>query len=55
MDGEGLPTTWVSPTELAAVLPRTRSARVGTLLIQVETPLPGGGITEPIEFFVTYP
>ena len=55
MDGEGLPTTWVSPTELAAVLPRARSARVGTLLIQVETPLPGGGITEPIEFFITYP
>ena len=55
MDGEGLPTTWVSPTELAAVLPRERSARVGTLLIQVETPLPGGGITEPIEFFITYP
>jgi hypothetical protein len=55
MDGEGLPTAWVSPTELTAVLPSARSARVGTLLIQVETPLPGGGITEPIEFFITYP
>jgi hypothetical protein len=55
IDGFPAPTTWVSPTELSVQLTVAQSARVGTLLIQVETPLPGGGITEPIEFFVTYP
>ncbi len=55
IDGFAAPTTWVSPTELSVRLTRAQSARVGTLLIQVETPLPGGGITEPIEFFITYP
>jgi hypothetical protein len=55
VDGFAAPTTWVSPTELSVRFTPAQSARVGTLLIQVETPLPGGGISEPIEFFVTYP
>lgn len=55
MDGIAAPTTWVSPTELSVRLTPARSARVGTVLFQVETPLPGGGKTEPIEFYITYP
>ena len=55
IDGSAIQTTWVSPTELSAVLPRAHSSRVGTVLIQVESPLPGGGVTEPLEFYITYP
>ena len=55
IDGFAAPTAWVSPTELSVRLTPARSARVGTLLLQVETPLPGGGVTEPIEFFITFP
>jgi hypothetical protein len=55
IDGAAASTTWVSPTELSVRLTRAQSARVGTVLIHVETPLPGGGTTEPLEFYITYP
>ena len=55
IDGTAAPTNWVSPTELSVQLTRAQTARVGTVMIYVETPLPGGGATEPLEFYVTYP
>ena len=50
-----LPTRWISSTELAATLDSELTPTVGTFLISVETPLPGGGLTAPLEFYVTYP
>ena len=50
-----VPTRWVSATELEAVLAMSHTTRVGTFLITVESPLPGGGVTEPLEFYITYP
>ena len=50
-----VPTRWVSSTELSATLGTALTSAVGTFLITVETPLPGGGLTEPLEFYVTYP
>ncbi len=50
-----LPTRWISSTELSATLGTSLTSAVGTFLIAVETPLPGGGLTEPLEFYVTYP
>ena len=50
-----VPTQWINATELSATLPTSLTSAVGTFLIAVETPLPGGGVTEPLEFYVTYP
>ena len=50
-----VPTRWVSALELSATLTRTHTAAVGTVLITVESPLPGGGVTEPLEFYITFP
>ena len=50
-----IPTQWVSPAELSATLAEYDTAQVGTVLITVESPLPGGGVTEPLEFYITYP
>ncbi|MBI4483108.1 MAG: amidohydrolase family protein [Acidobacteria bacterium] len=48
-------TVWVSPTELSAVLTPSHTSRAGTFLMRVETPKPGGGVSAPIEFIVTFP
>ena len=50
-----VPTRWISSTELSATLGSALTSAVGTFLISVETPLPGGGLTESLEFYVTYP
>ncbi len=50
-----IPTRWVSATELEATLTKAHTMRVGTFLITVKTPLPGGGATDPLEFYITYP
>jgi hypothetical protein len=50
-----VPTQWVSATELSATLSQSHTSHVGTVLITVETPLPGGGLTDPLEFYITYP
>ncbi|MGH9255525.1 MAG: amidohydrolase family protein [Vicinamibacterales bacterium] len=54
VDGRASDTRWVSPTELAATLAPEQTARVGTFLITVETPKPGGGSSEPVEFIVGF-
>lgn len=53
-DGRASETRWISATELAARLTPPQTTRVGTFLIQVETPKPGGGSSEPVEFIITF-
>jgi hypothetical protein len=53
-DGRASDTRWISPTELAATLSPQHTARVGTFLVTVETPKPGGGSSEPVEFIITF-
>ena len=53
-DGRAVDTRWVGPTELAATLDSRQTTRVGTFLVTVETPKPGGGTSEPVEFIVTF-
>jgi len=54
VDGRASETRWVTSTELAATLTPQQTAKVGTFLITVETPVPGGGSSEPVEFIVTF-
>jgi hypothetical protein len=54
LDGRAVATRWVSSTELAATLAPEHTSRVGTFLVTVETPKPGGGSSEPVEFIVTF-
>jgi len=53
-DGGSLETRWVNSTELRAALATSQTARVGTFSITVETPKPGGGLSGPVEFLVTF-
>jgi len=53
-EGNPLATKWRSSSELVAVLSSRFTSRVGTFLVSVETPRPGGGVSEPIEFIVTF-
>ena len=52
--GRALETRWVSSTELAATLAAQYTTRVGTFPVTVETPKPGGGTSEPVEFIITF-
>lgn len=54
IDGRASDTRWVSATELAATLTPQQTAHAGTFLVTVETPAPGGGASEPVEFIVTF-
>jgi trimeric autotransporter adhesin len=54
LDGRASDTRWISPTELAANLTAQHTAKVGTFLITVETPAPGGGSSNPVEFIVNF-
>lgn len=53
-DGRASETRWVSSTELVATLTPQQTARVGTFLVTVETPKPGGGSSDPVEFIITF-
>jgi cytosine/adenosine deaminase-related metal-dependent hydrolase len=53
-DGHAVATRWVSATEVAATLPAQHTGRVGTFLVTVDTPKPGGGTSEPVEFIITF-
>ena len=53
--GSPLATNWVSSTELSAVLTPQQTSRVGTFLITVQSPKPGGGVSEGVAFLVDYP
>jgi len=54
-DGAPLETKWVSATELSTELTPKQTSHVGTFLITVQSPKPGGGISEQLEFIVDYP
>jgi hypothetical protein len=53
-DRTPLETTFVSATELRAVVPASRMVVAGTYSISVWTPEPGGGESQSIPFFVKY-
>jgi hypothetical protein len=55
VDGQDLPTQFVGPTELRATLPTVKLATVGTLVVTVHTPPPGGGTSAPATFSVENP
>src|SRR5262249_3150782 len=46
---------WVSATELAVTLTRQQTSDVGTVLITVQSPKPGGGVSEAVPIIVDYP
>ncbi len=54
IDGRANATRWTSATELATTLTAQQTAAAGTLLVTVETPAPGGGVSDPVEFIVTF-
>jgi imidazolonepropionase-like amidohydrolase len=54
LDGRAVETRFVSPTELTAALTPQQTARVGTFLITVDTPKPGGGLSQPVEFMIVF-
>jgi adenine deaminase len=54
INGRSVDTRWISATELAATLTEQQTAVVGTLLVRVDTPAPGGGTSDPLEFIVTF-
>lgn len=48
-------TKFESPTELSVTLTPQQTAEVGTVLMTVQTPKPGGGVSEELPFIVDYP
>jgi hypothetical protein len=54
-NGSPLETNWVSSNELSALLTARQASLVGSFLITVRSPKPGGGVSESLEFIVTYP
>jgi hypothetical protein len=54
VDGRAIETRWVNAAELTAALTAQQTANAGTLRVTVETPAPGGGLSAPVEFIVTF-
>ncbi len=53
IDGTSLETTFTSPTQISAVIPAQFMATIGTSVISVFTPSPGGGNSAPLVLTVT--
>ena len=53
-NGEVVTTTYISKTELAVELNSVQTSQPGSYVISVQTPAPGGGMAEPVEFLVDY-
>ncbi len=53
MNGSSLPTTFVSATQLSAVVPAGALQKAGVLPLTVLTPAPGGGTSTPAPLTVT--
>ncbi|HOZ37849.1 MAG TPA: BspA family leucine-rich repeat surface protein [Anaerolineaceae bacterium] len=53
LNGTNLVTTYVSPTQLNALIPTSSLTNVQTAQITVFTPAPGGGTSNVLAFFVT--
>ncbi|HEU5404250.1 MAG TPA: S8 family serine peptidase, partial [Terriglobales bacterium] len=54
-DGTARPTTFVSPTQLNALIPAADIATAGTFNITVTNTTPGGGTSNPVSFTVNNP
>ena len=54
-NGNALATTWVSLTQMTAVVPAADTAMAGIFLVTVSTPAPGGGTSAAINFTVNNP
>ena len=52
-NGAGIPTTFVSPTQLQATVGATSLAAAGSVPVTVVTPAPGGGTSSALTFTVT--
>jgi hypothetical protein len=48
-------TKWVSASELAVTLTLEQTSKVGTLLVTVQSPKPGGGVSEALPVIIDYP
>ena len=55
LNGEVITTKYIDQTEMTVELDSAQTSEPGSYLISVQTPAPGGGIAEPIEFIVDYP
>lgn len=53
VNGANRATTFVSATQLTAIIPVTDTASAGTLAVSVFTPTPGGGISTSLSFLIT--
>jgi hypothetical protein len=53
INGAGLPTTYVSSTQLQVSISASLMAQAGVLSVVVKNPIPGGGISLPATFTVT--
>jgi hypothetical protein len=54
-NGTPLATTWLSTTQMTAVVPAGDLASAGTFSVTAFTPTPGGGTSAPIQFNVNNP
>lgn len=54
-NGVALTTTFVSATQVTAAVPAASLAAVGDFPVAVSSPPPGGGVSAPMTFRVTYP
>ncbi len=52
-NGIALTTTFVSATQLTAIVPATSIATTGTASITISSPAPGGGVSNAISFAIT--
>jgi YVTN family beta-propeller protein len=52
LNGQTLQTTFISPTELQAVIPSTQFSASQNLSISIQTPPPGGGVSSPLTLVV---
>ena len=53
-NGAAVSTRWISTTELSAVLGARQTTQPGSYLLGVDTPAPGGGRVESLEFIIDY-
>ena len=54
-NGSGLTTTFVSATQLTAIVPAANVTTAGTVQVTVKTPSPGGGTSNPVTFTINNP
>jgi len=53
--GSQVQTRWVSTTELAVTLTSEQTSNAGTVLVTIQSPKPGGGVSDAVPVIVDYP